>query len=165
MHLWQADRGIIGYDEFAERWDRVVRSTAVLIIENNRSCAPIGFVQLYDINLYDGWAHFTVYVEEPFRKRGHGAEAVMGFLDYAFSHFNLRKIYAEVNGFNEAARALVLRNGFVEEGRLRDHVYWDGRFWDFYNLALYRDGWHELKSRTKLTLVVQKDLQESLGID
>lgn len=141
----------------------MIRSTATLIIDNARTSESIGFVQLYDINLMDGWAHFMVYIEEPYRKRGHGAEAVMCFLDYAFSYLNIRKIYAEINGYNEAVRTILLRNGFVEEGRLRAHVYWNGRFWDFYNLALYREGWTEIKARTRLQLIVQRDLEHALG--
>jgi hypothetical protein len=35
----------------------------------------------------------------------------------------------------------------VEEARLRDHMYYDGRYWDKLILALYRDTWEARSAR------------------
>jgi hypothetical protein len=36
---------------------------------------------------------------------------------------------------------------FDVEARLRDHRYFGGRYWDELILALYREQWHDVRSR------------------
>ena len=68
-------------------------------------------------------------------------EVIVVFLRYAFSVLDLRKVYAETTGFSLAgAQEIVDRfDSLREEGRLADHHYLGGRFWDLIVLAIYAD--------------------------
>jgi RimJ/RimL family protein N-acetyltransferase len=70
--------------------------------------------------------------------RGYGREAVRLLLDYAFRLRNLRRVWLTVNGRNERAIRAYRACGFVEEGRLREHVWGDGAYDDLVYMAVMR---------------------------
>ena len=51
-------------------------------------------------------------------------------LAFGFETLGLRRIEAMVTAGNERSVRLLDKLGFALEGRLRDHAYWKGRFWD-----------------------------------
>ncbi len=73
--------------------------------------------------------------------KGYGREAVKLLLDYAFRHQNVRRVWLTVNGDNERAQRAYRACGFVEEGRLRSHVWSNGRYIDFVYMGVLRDEW------------------------
>ena len=73
--------------------------------------------------------------------RGYGRESVRLLLDYAFRLRNLRKVCLRVNGSNERALRAYRACGFVEEGRLRQHVWSAGVYLDLVHMGLLRDEW------------------------
>ena len=73
--------------------------------------------------------------------RGHGREAVRLLLDYAFRFRNLRRVWLWVHADNERAVAAYRACGFVEEGRLREHVWSNGRYVDAVQMGVLRAEW------------------------
>lgn len=73
--------------------------------------------------------------------RGYGRDAVTVLLDYAFRLRNLRKVWLRVWGNNERAIRAYRACGFVEEGRLRRHVWSNGAYVDLVQLGVLRDEW------------------------
>ncbi len=69
------------------------------------------------------------------------------FLEYVFRGWSFRKLYFELPEFNLAQFSRGVNRLFVEEGRLREHLYYDGRFWDKVILALYRTTWEAQSKR------------------
>jgi RimJ/RimL family protein N-acetyltransferase len=76
--------------------------------------------------------------------RGYGTDAIRLLLDYAFRLRNLRRVYLTVNSTNERAIGAYRRCGFVEEGRLRQHVWSAGQYIDLVNMGILRDEWEPL---------------------
>lgn len=72
---------------------------------------------------------------------GYGREAVSMLLEYAFRYRNLRRVFLKVHGRNERARRSYAACGFVEEGRLREHVWSDGAYDDLIMMGLLRHEW------------------------
>ena len=74
-----------------------------------------------------------------------------------------RKLYAEVAGFNYAQFASAVPLIFTEEGRLTDHDFYQGRYWDKHVLALSRDRWQGVRSwlMPAITGPVRPDLEEA----
>lgn len=70
--------------------------------------------------------------------KGYGREAVQLLVDYGFRHHNLHKIWLEVHGRNERAIRAYRACGFVEEGRLRQHVWSDGAYDDLVIMGILR---------------------------
>lgn len=71
--------------------------------------------------------------------RGYGREAVSLLVDYAFRLRNFRKVWLRVHGANERAQRAYLACGFVEEGRLRQHVFSNGRYDDLVYMGILRE--------------------------
>ncbi len=70
--------------------------------------------------------------------RGYGREALTLLADYGFRMQNLRKLCLTVHGSNERAIRSYRAVGFVEEGRLREHVWSGGRYEDLVLMGLFR---------------------------
>ncbi len=73
--------------------------------------------------------------------RGYGRQAVGLLLEYAFRQRNLHKVYLAVNGDNERAIRSYQACGFVEEGRLRQHVWSAGQYIDLVYMGVLREEW------------------------
>lgn len=73
--------------------------------------------------------------------RGYGADAVRLLLAYAFRHHNVYRVYLSVNSNNTRAIGAYGRCGFVEEGRLRSHVWSNGEYIDLVQMGILRDEW------------------------
>ena len=70
--------------------------------------------------------------------KGYGSEAVQLLVDYGFCHHNLHRIFLEVHARNERAIRAYQACGFVEEGRLRQHVWSDGSYDDLVIMGVLR---------------------------
>ena len=73
--------------------------------------------------------------------QGYGREAVNLLLQYAFQYHNQHKVWLRVNANNERAMRAYSACGFVEEGRLRSHVWSDGNHIDLVLMGVLRDEW------------------------
>jgi len=73
--------------------------------------------------------------------RGYGREAVRLILDYAFRVRNFRRVWLETHAANERAIRAYKACGFVEEGRMRQHVWLAGRFVDNIIMGVLREEW------------------------
>ncbi|MFL5629125.1 MAG: GNAT family N-acetyltransferase [Ktedonobacteraceae bacterium] len=73
--------------------------------------------------------------------QGYGRDAVSTLLKYAFRFLNLHKVWLIVNSSNERAIRSYKACGFIEEGRLRKHVWSDGRYIDLIYMGVLRDEW------------------------
>jgi RimJ/RimL family protein N-acetyltransferase len=76
--------------------------------------------------------------------RGYGSDAVRVLMDYGFRHHNLQRIYLSVNSTNPRAIGAYRRCGFIEEGRLRDHMWNNGQFIDLVLMGILRVEWQAL---------------------
>lgn len=73
--------------------------------------------------------------------RGYGREAVGLLLDYAFRLRNFRRVWLWVHADNERAIRAYRAAGFVEEGRLREHMWSNGRYVDAVQMGVLRADW------------------------
>ena len=73
--------------------------------------------------------------------RGFGREAIALFVEYGFLQRNLRKVWLHVHGENRRAQGAYGACGFTEEGRLRAHVWSNGRYDDLLVMGLMVEQW------------------------
>jgi hypothetical protein len=64
-------------------------------------------------------------------------------LDYAFWIRNFRRVWLEVHAANERAIRAYRACDFVEEGRMREHVWLAGRYVDKVIMGVMREEWQE----------------------
>jgi RimJ/RimL family protein N-acetyltransferase len=77
--------------------------------------------------------------------RGYGTEATRLMLDHAFGRLGLHRIALFVFEFNERAIRTYRRCGFVVEGRARESIFRDGRWWDELAMSVLESDWRRLR--------------------
>jgi RimJ/RimL family protein N-acetyltransferase len=122
----------------ASLWEGVL---AQFIIEGVSTEKPLGLVAITSPNFRDGFAYISAL--GPVETQGLGliAEGVLLGFHYAFSTWPFRKIYMEATEESYRAFESGLGRFFVEEARLKEHVFWNGSFMDVLILAVYRETW------------------------
>ena len=82
--------------------------------------------------------------------RGYGTEATRLMLDHAFGTLGLHRIALTVFEFNERAIRAYRSCGFVVEGRARESIWRDGRWWDELAMSVLASEWREGPTRARL---------------
>lgn len=109
---------------------------------------PLGLGMIFNAVLEAGHAEIGIALDERVQGRGVAAVATgLGILRYAFLTWPLNKVYARVPGFNMKELGSLERFGWVEEGRLREFCFANGRYWDEHVFALSRPAWDKLDQR------------------
>jgi RimJ/RimL family protein N-acetyltransferase len=128
-----------------ERWIReAATDSAWFAIEVDAEV--VGICGLHGIDHYHQRADVGIRVGKPYWGRGHGQDAVRTVVDYGFRHLNLAKISLKVLADDERAVGAYRKAGFVEEGRLRDHTWFDGARHDELVMSVLREEWKPYRS-------------------
>lgn len=77
--------------------------------------------------------------DRDFQNRGYGRDAVRLLVKYAFRLRNIQRVWLTTNASNERAIKAFQAAGFEEEGRLRRHVWLDGRYDDLVYMGILRE--------------------------
>ena len=148
---------------FEAEMEAMLTQSIVLLAADAASGAPIGFVQAYNVNPADGWCMVRAHFEQAQRGRQPGTEAWFALIDYLLGGFGLQKIYVDLPGFSSDVLEATVAGLFAEEGRFREHTFFDGRYWDVVRLAVYREAWPELRERIWFLLQVGGETAEVLA--
>jgi RimJ/RimL family protein N-acetyltransferase len=88
-------------------------------------------------------------IKREFQGQGYGTEAIHWTLEWAFKVAGLHRVELMVLGWNERAKKLYERIGFQEEGRKREALWKDGKWWDEVFMGILQ---HELKPDIALAM-------------
>ncbi|KAM5343255.1 hypothetical protein ACJ41O_014221 [Fusarium nematophilum] len=83
--------------------------------------------------------------------KGYGGEAVDWSLDWAFRLGGFHRVEAATVSYNERARQLYTRLGFVEEGRSREAYWFDRRWHDVVSYGVLEGEWAARRRKAKGT--------------
>jgi RimJ/RimL family protein N-acetyltransferase len=76
--------------------------------------------------------------DKEYWSNGYGSDAIVTLLRFGFHEMNLNRVWLHVYDFNERAQACYRKVGFVEEGRLRQNAYQQGRYIDTITMGILR---------------------------
>src|SRR5262245_18446436 len=79
--------------------------------------------------------------EKEYWGKGYGSETIRLLLEWAFRYRNLREVWLTTMGSNERAIRCYLACGFVEEGRLCEHMWTDRRYVALVYMVVLRADW------------------------
>ncbi|OGO21608.1 MAG: hypothetical protein A2Y54_10210 [Chloroflexi bacterium RBG_16_51_16] len=88
----------------------------------------------------NGWLRIGIGAPQD-RRKGYGTQVLGLLLRYAFAEINLYRVTALVPEYNQGARRLFEKFGFVEEVRRRKALNRDGEFWDLISYGLLVSEW------------------------
>ena len=102
----------------------------------------IGTCALSQLDADNGSALFHITIgEKDSWGRGHGTEATRLMIDHAFGGLGLHRVALTVFGFNERAIRSYRSVGFVVEGRAREAIWREGRWWDEMSMSILDADW------------------------
>ena len=159
FHRWYADPEIARlarYQEAPMRADEIERFFAARVVgtgalamaiheaATDRLIGTCAFSQL-DADNGSALYHITIGEQDAWG-RGFGTEATQLMLDHAFGTLGLHRIALYVFEFNERAIRAYRRCGFVIEGRSRESIWRDGRWWDELAMSVLEADWRERRA-------------------
>ena len=126
----------------------------VLVIEAYRGWTkPVGVVRLFNIHLLEGYAFLeTIITDLHAMKRGFGVEAGKLIAYYGVDVLGLRRIEAKVYEYNVLSMNSLRRNGFRQEGVLRQAGFDGERYWDLVIFGILKDEIEAVRRRDKVYL-------------
>src|SRR5579859_4637048 len=105
-----------------------------------------GLCNLHDIDPRNRHAELALWLASvDMRGQGFGTDAIRTLLPYAFDVVRLDRLYLDVYEFNEGAIRSYERVGFRYEGRLRQQIFYEGRYWDEWPMGLLRAEWDVIR--------------------
>ncbi|HHB52223.1 MAG TPA: N-acetyltransferase [Saprospiraceae bacterium] len=105
----------------------------------------IGQTAFYRIDWIGRMATFYIGIADPgIHGKGYGKETVELMLKYAFDILNLHRVQLHVATKNIAGIKAYKKNGFIIEGTLREAMYGEGKYHDFYLMAILRKDYKKL---------------------
>ncbi len=111
---------------------------------DTREGVHIGNIDLRAIQPENRTAEIGIMIgDKSYWSRGYGSDAVRTLAGFAFHQMNLERVYLTTYEFNERGQRAFLKAGFTIEGRLRRHVYVDGRAWDAIMMGMLRSEFEE----------------------
>jgi RimJ/RimL family protein N-acetyltransferase len=122
----------------------------------------IGTCALSQLDADNGSALFHITIgEKDAWGRGHGTEATRLMIDHAFGGLGLHRIGLSVFSFNERAIRSYRSCGFVVEGRAREAIWRDGRWWDEIAMSILDSDWAARRARRPNPALVADDTSGS----
>lgn len=123
-------------DSAIESWikgnmERDSDKEAHFVVADRETERYIGQIDFHVIDWKNRSARIGLVIGAPWaRGKGYGSEALRTLIDYAFRFMNLHRVDLLVREDNLSARRCYEKCGFVEEGRMRQAIYRDGRYLD-----------------------------------
>jgi RimJ/RimL family protein N-acetyltransferase len=112
-----------------------------LVGVGNRSRRRLGVASVTSADMRNGTAYLSVVSDPAVVGSGLMIEVTGLAIEYVFSTWPFRKLYAEVPEYNLRTFATVTQRFFRREGLMTEHVFLDGRYWDVHVLATDRATW------------------------
>ena len=123
------------YEAYLKRRDTVIE--CVIVDETDR---VLGRISLRDIDYINSKAELGIVVgESGNQNKGIGNWALNEMLRHAFMNMNLNRVYLSTPENNMRARHLYEKNGFVLEGILRQHHFFDGKYRNYCIYGIIKD--------------------------
>jgi len=103
---------------------------------------PVGVISLMNISDANESAELSIIVGHPDdRHQGYGTEAIELLLGYAFKELGLNRVGLSAFEFNDEAIAAYEKLGFAVEGRYRQAIKRNSRFYDAILMSVIKGEW------------------------
>ncbi len=136
--LWKYGATLTPYSRFSLReylenslQQSIVQSGQLrLMIIHKESNQTIGTVDLYDYNPIHLRAGIGILIDQGFRNKGYGEEALALIQEYAFRVLFLQQLYAHIPATNKNSLNLFSKSGYEQAGILRSWLKTESGFAD-----------------------------------
>jgi RimJ/RimL family protein N-acetyltransferase len=132
MLYWGRPGNTVAVSEVASQEERnAARGNSRKYIIETPEGIPIGQIDYYDLDWQARSAWISIMIGDPeYWGGGYGTDAMRTLLAYLFRELGLHRVALTTHASNERARKSYRKNGFVDEGILRDWAYFNGKWED-----------------------------------
>jgi RimJ/RimL family protein N-acetyltransferase len=99
----------------------------------------VGGISFHSRRRKSGTFSLGLDIDTPYQRKGYAEDAARILFRYAFHERRYQKCNSACIHTNEPSIALHKRLGFIQEGRRRRHVYFNGRYYDDLLFGLTRE--------------------------
>jgi [ribosomal protein S5]-alanine N-acetyltransferase len=126
----------------------------VLIVEAYHGWnKPVGVVRLFNIHLLEGYAFLeTIITDRRAMRHGYGVESGKLIAYYGVDVLGIRRIEAKAYAYNVLSMNTLRRNGFRQEGVLRQAGFDGTRYWDVVVFGILKNEIEAVRKRDKVYL-------------
>jgi diamine N-acetyltransferase len=118
------------------------RDSLTMAIHERRTDRLIGTCAFSQVDGDNGSAMYHITIgEKDAWGHGYGTEATQLMVDHAFATLGLHRLSLTVFEFNERAIRAYRNCGFLIEGRAREAIWRDGRWWDELSMSVLASEW------------------------
>jgi len=128
--------GIVPY--LTEKWTYPDNMPDSMVFDLWKDEKLIGQAAFKSIRWFNRKAELSLFIHPEYQGKKIGSGIIEAMISHAFKHLNLHRLEAEVIDYNPAAIRLVEKLGFVNEGRLREARYFDGKYYDILRYGLLK---------------------------
>ncbi|MFC5649245.1 GNAT family N-acetyltransferase [Paenibacillus solisilvae] len=97
------------------------------IFLKNSGESPIGIIEAFGFDQKINMVTIGYFLAELHWGKGIAAKAVSAVVKYFFEEVGINRIQAEVMLLNERSKRVLMKNGFVHEGTIRQAALWTGK--------------------------------------
>ena len=116
--------------------------TIYLMICDKKTDNAIGITAFFRVDWIGRMAVFYIAIAEKDNwSKGFGSEATKLMVNYAFATLNLNRIQLHVSAENERAVNAYKKVGFQVEGTLRQAMFHNNKYVDFYVMGILKEDW------------------------
>ncbi|MBL4937693.1 GNAT family N-acetyltransferase [Clostridium sp. YIM B02515] len=87
----------------------------------------VGIIEVFDINQKINMVTIGYFLAEAYWKKGIATESLKILVRYLFENVGVNRIQAEVMPDNNESKKVLIKNGFIKEGALRQASLWSGK--------------------------------------
>lgn len=110
--------------------------------ENDPAWVAIGNTSFMDIDPVNRSAEVGIFIgEKEYWNQGYGREVMRLMLKHGFNTLNLNRVALRVFEHNARGIRAYEHAGFQHEGRLRQALYQDGRYYDVLWMSVLKEEW------------------------
>ena len=114
----------------------------VIEVRQEEKWQPVGNLGFFNIDWRCRSAEVGIFIgDKIFWNRGYGTEAMRLALKHGFETLNLNRIMLDVYETNPRAIRSYEKAGFVHEGRKRQAMFKNGRYFDILIMSMLREEW------------------------
>ncbi|HUI86272.1 MAG TPA: GNAT family protein [Nitrososphaerales archaeon] len=133
--------------EYAEELKGENATRRTFVIVHNKTRRTVGWATIRWWRPFHTTAEIGVAIgDRRYRGKGIGSEVNGLLTQLAFEQYNMHKVELFTRGENAAAIRSAEKNGYRIEGRVRETVYFNGRYHDGILMGILRDEYEKLKS-------------------
>ena len=134
------------YERVVEIQGRDGYHFAICLLSDDR---PVGTCGLFELDLRNGSAGLGISIGDPADTgHGYGSDAIRALVGWAFDMLRLERIWLDVYVFNEGARRLYERLGFVHEGVSRHAAFRFGEHVDLHRMSILSGEWRAAQGQS-----------------